>query len=98
MRILWSDHAIDQLEQIHHYIAQDSEAVAMMWVRGLLDFVERRDQFPRSGRAVKEFPGEEYREWIFGSYRIIYREYEDRLEILAIVHGARLLNDSSVDI
>jgi len=34
---------------------------------------------------------ERYRELIVRPYRIIYRVFDDRVEIIAVVHGARLL-------
>jgi len=46
-------------------------------------------EFPESGRVVPEYEAKQVRELIGGSYRIWYRLRDDRVEILAILHGAR---------
>lgn len=47
--------------------------------------------YPESGRAVPEFDAPDIREVIESPYRIIYRARSDRVDVLAVVHGARLL-------
>ena len=46
---------------------------------------------PQSGQTVPEYGVPEIRELIEGPYRIIYRTREEVVEVLAVVHGARLL-------
>jgi len=46
---------------------------------------------PRAGKIVVEFENENIRELIEGNYRIIYFVSEDKIEIVRIHHGARLL-------
>jgi toxin ParE1/3/4 len=46
---------------------------------------------PQSGEVVPEYGLVTFRELIEGSYRIIYRMLPDRVEVLAVIHGARLL-------
>jgi len=48
-------------------------------------------QFPESGRIVPEIDDPEIRERFVYSYRVIYRVETDRLLIVAVVHGRRLL-------
>jgi len=40
---------------------------------------------------VPEFPGSGLRELLHGNYRIIYRVHPDRVAILSVYHGQRLL-------
>jgi toxin ParE1/3/4 len=47
--------------------------------------------FPKSGHVVAEYQDPEIREVIEGLYRVIYRVSADEVQILAVVHGARLL-------
>ena len=47
--------------------------------------------FPLSGRMVPEYEAPDVREIIERPYRIIYRIKPDQIDILAVVHGARML-------
>jgi len=55
---------------------------------------ERVADFPGSGRVVPEVAPSDVREILLGSYRVIYRVRRDLIEILAVFHGARLLDPS----
>jgi plasmid stabilization system protein ParE len=46
---------------------------------------------PRMSRVVPELRNRELREVIVGAYRILYRHRNDSVEIVTIVHSARLL-------
>ncbi len=48
-------------------------------------------RFPRSGRKVPEFDGENIRELIAYSYRIIYTIEPEEVTIAAVIHGKRML-------
>jgi toxin ParE1/3/4 len=50
--------------------------------------------FPNMGAIVSEWNDERYRQRIVYSYRLIYRTTDDRVEILTVIHGARLLPGS----
>jgi len=50
--------------------------------------------FPMSGRKVPEYELENIREIIEKPYRIIYRIRKDRIDILAVMHGAQLLPEN----
>nr|WP_223807583.1 type II toxin-antitoxin system RelE/ParE family toxin [Pseudanabaena sp. UWO311] len=47
--------------------------------------------FPNSGRMLPEINLEQIREVIEANYRIIYYVGSDRIDILAVVHGAKNL-------
>ena len=48
--------------------------------------------FPESGRIVPEYNLRNIREIINQNYRIVYRVKSEIVEIVTIVHGARLLD------
>ena len=56
--------------------------------------MNRLRDFPESGQIVLEFGDPKIREVLHGSYRIIYRVGLDRIDILTVFHGARLLDDT----
>jgi len=53
--------------------------------------LEQIGSFPLSGRMVPEYESENVREVIEGSYRIIYLIKLDQIDIVAVVHSARVL-------
>ncbi|MGH6927235.1 MAG: type II toxin-antitoxin system RelE/ParE family toxin [Dongiaceae bacterium] len=91
MIVRWTETAIGHLTAIHDYIAQDSP----IYARRMVDRLTRRSQqieaFPLSGRVVPELGTESVREIIERPYRIIYRILPDRVDVVAVIHGARRL-------
>ncbi len=92
MRVHWTDNALSHLLDIYEYISQNSPFYAQRMVDRLTKRSEQIASFPMSGRNVPEYPGEDIRELIEKPYRIIYRIKPDQIDVLAVVHGARLLN------
>ena len=92
-KVIWTAPAVEDLRQIHQFIAKDSKQYAAITVRSLRGAAERLRNFPESGRPVPELPGSRYREVIVSPYRVIYRyaEEKNRVWVLAVVHGSRLL-------
>jgi toxin ParE1/3/4 len=74
--VRWTQHALDDLRDIHDFIARDSPRAAESLVDRLLTATERLATFPESGRVVPEFPELTYREIIVSSYRVLYRQRE----------------------
>jgi plasmid stabilization system protein ParE len=92
-KIIWSPKATDNLEEICNFIGEDSEFYARIFAQRIIDEIEKIPDFPKAGRIVPEYQQNNLREKIFQSYRIVYRIKPDAIEIVAIVHGARLLHD-----
>jgi plasmid stabilization system protein ParE len=57
-----------------------------VWSR-ILDRAPQLAAFPDSGRIVPEIGRVEIREVIEGPYRVIYQKADERLEVLAVIHG-----------
>ena len=76
------------LLEIWLYIAQDSPRAADR----LLDRIETQCRLladnPRLGRARPDV-APDARAWIVGRYLVLYRERDDGIEIVRVVHGAR---------
>ena len=89
--IVWARRALQDLESIASYIAQDSPAYAATVVRTLVNQTKMLANFPRSGRKVPEFDNENIRELLVYSYRLIYQLREDELVVAAVIHGKRIL-------
>jgi len=90
VRIEWSPLALERVEDIVQYIAQDDPEAARRWVVELFDTVGRPAYFPESGRVVPEVGLARMQEVIFGAYRVIY-SVRDHVEILTVRRGSQLL-------
>ena len=73
MKIIWSPLAIDRASEIADYISQDKPSVAEKWIDTVFSKVEQLKSSPEIGRVVPETKNEQFREIIYGNYRIIYR-------------------------
>jgi toxin ParE1/3/4 len=89
MKILWTDPAIEDLRNLHGYIAKDSEIYASNFVQNIILSVDKLLNFPRLGRMVPEADNENIREIFHQHYRIIYRCKDNLIEILTVIHGRR---------
>lgn len=91
MKLFWSPLALERLTEIAAFIAQDDLLTAEKWIEKIFTAVGRLRQFPDSGRVVPEIGMNEFREVIFGNYRIIYRKEVEMVAILTVRHGKQVL-------
>jgi addiction module RelE/StbE family toxin len=91
MRVHWTQNAIEHLVNIYEYIALNSPTYAKRMVDRITRRSEQIADLPLSGRKVPEYQSEDIRELIEKPYRIIYRIKADQIDVLAVIHGARLL-------
>jgi toxin ParE1/3/4 len=91
-KVIWLRASLDDLEQIGNYIGANSAAYGSTVVKKIYDAAMDLARFPQMGRVVPEWEDAAYRERIVYRYRLIYRlKGADRIEILSVIHGARLL-------
>jgi addiction module RelE/StbE family toxin len=90
-QVVWSPRAVDDVEAIALYIANDSTTYAAAVVKKILDTTRKLNDFPLAGRIVPEFDEENIREQFVYSYRIIYRIQDETITIAAVIHGKQLL-------
>lgn len=57
----------------------------MLWLKAFLNFLKRGES---------EYGDENLREKIYENYRIVYRLKGELIELVAISHGAKLLNQT----
>jgi len=94
MKIIWTELAIEQLEEYADYIALDKPSAALSWAKKIQKSVRKLKDFSESGRKVPEINRRNIREIIDGNYRIIYRIEEKRISILTIRNSRQLLSDN----
>ncbi len=91
MKIVWSPLAIDRASEISDYIALDKPTAAEKWINTVFSKVEQLKSSPEIGRIVPEIRNNQFRELIYGNYRIIYRIEQKKISILTIRHGKQIL-------
>ncbi len=92
VKIVWTEQAIQDLDDIGEYIANDSERYSRQVVQTLFDSVDLLESHPKAGRMVPEYGLPHLRELISGNYRVVYRIADKyRVDIITVHHSARLL-------
>jgi toxin ParE1/3/4 len=88
MEIIWRAVALDGLERARRYIAQDNPAAAARVHERILSSVSRLAQMPNSGRPGRV---DGTRELVVTPtpYIVAYTVLDNRVEILAVQHGAQ---------
>lgn len=89
--LIWSGESLDDIDAIAQFIARDSLHHAQRVVEGLFELGDVIATHPLAGRVVPELHDEAVRERFLYSYRVIYEVRAERIEILAVLHGRRLL-------
>ncbi|WP_297900402.1 type II toxin-antitoxin system RelE/ParE family toxin [Metallibacterium sp.] len=89
--VIWSSEALDDLDAIAQFIARDSPHHAQRVVEALFELGEVIAAHPRAGCVVPELGDVQVRERFLYSYRLIYEVRLERIEVLAVLHGRRLL-------
>ncbi len=90
-RIIWTEPALSDLNEIAEYIALDNINAAKALIKKVFVKVERLKEFPKSGRVPPELKGSRYREVVLGPCRIFYRIDKNKIYILYVMRGERKL-------
>ena len=91
-RVVWSQEALSDIEDIASYISKDSPVYAQAVVSKIIHASRKLIDFPLSGRMVPEVDDEDIREKFIYSYRLIYQVSKNQAIVLAVIHGKRLLS------
>jgi toxin ParE1/3/4 len=89
-KLNWTLEALDWLEDIHAYIAQDNPGAAARVIDGIVEKAELLRSHPAIGTRLRVVPEGEVRMLLYGHYRIAYllRAGADVIDILGVFHGA----------
>lgn len=89
--IIWAPRALEDLESLVEFIARDSPVSAQRFASRLVRRVEALADQPDSGSWLPEDDRGIYRQIFQGPYRVIYRFDGERVFIVAVHHGSRLI-------
>jgi toxin ParE1/3/4 len=90
VKILFSPSARTQFLEALDYIRQDNPRAVTRFRQRAEAVLRRLGKFPKSGRALPEFPELPYRELVITPYRFFYRIRGKTIWIVAVWHGAQL--------
>ena len=88
MEIIWRRTALNDLEGIRRYIAQENPAAGARIRARIRNAVEQLVDHPHLGRPGRV---EGTREFVIAGtpFIVVYRVVNNRLRILSVIHGAR---------
>jgi toxin ParE1/3/4 len=92
MKLVWSPLAVERALEAKVYIAADNPRAADKWASGLVSAVLKLKRHPKLGRVVPEIGLEEYRQIVYGNYRVVYRISANTVFILTVRHFSRLVD------
>jgi plasmid stabilization system protein ParE len=85
----WAEPAQDDLEAIRAYIALDSTVAADRFIARLKRAALNLRRFPYSGEVLRVDERGQVREIYVRSYKVIFHRSDEKIQILAVIHGAR---------
>ncbi len=97
MRIIWSPLAITRLEEISDYIALDNLSAADKFIDDVFEKVNNLKTNAEIGRVIPELNISNFREVIFGNYRIIYKYDQKVISVLTVRNFKQILPMSDIN-
>ena len=96
-RLIWTEPALQDLEQIADYIALDDPAAAKRLIRKVFSKVELLRSFPGMCPVPHDLPDSRYRHLVVSPLRIFYRIEDDRVLVVYVMRSERLLRTSDLE-
>lgn len=88
-RIIWTEPALQDLDEIADYISLDKPAAARRFVQRVFERIGQLVTHPKSGSVPAELKGTQYRQLVIPPVRIFYRAQNDAVYIVYIMRGER---------
>ncbi|HUB89786.1 MAG TPA: type II toxin-antitoxin system RelE/ParE family toxin [Dyella sp.] len=90
-KVIWTDPALSELEEIADYIALENPPAANALVQRVFAHVAQLADHPESGSKPQELKGWRYRQIIEPPCRILYRIDGDHVVILYVMRSEKQL-------
>lgn len=88
-QIIWTEPALDDLNNIAEYIAVSNPNAAKQLVENVFSKVQTLEQFPDSGRVAEEISNLNYREVVVNPCRVFYKVDNASVYILHVMRQER---------
>ena len=89
MRVIFAVSALDDLDEIASWIAQESPRRAVSFIAELHAACRGLARHPRRFQIVSRYTGREMRRRVHGAYLIFYEVDASEVRIVRVLHGAR---------
>ena len=96
IKVLWTETAKTDFNEIIDYIAIDSVENALKQYERIKSICQKIEEFPEQGRIIPELENQniiKYREIILPPWRIMYKKEKNVIYIMAILDGRRNIED-----
>ena len=94
MKVIWSKESLNRLIEIEEFIAEDNPLKAIEFTDFLVSKSFIIEENPKMGRMVPEFSDPDIRELIIKGYRLVYRIGKNRIDVVTVFEGHRLIRKS----
>lgn len=91
-RIIWTQPALQELDEIADYISLDNSTAAKNLVREAFKRVDYLAEHLKSGKLLDEFEVSVYQEIVLPHCRIFYRTDDDIVYIIHVIREEQLLH------
>ena len=95
-RIIWTEPALQDLDEIADYISLDKPTAARRFVQRVFERIEQLATLPKSGAVPAELKGTQYRQLVIPPVRIFYRAQNDAVYIVYVMRGGRLFRNDDL--
>jgi addiction module RelE/StbE family toxin len=95
-RIIWTEPALQDLDEIADYISLDKPVAARQFVHRVFERIEQLANHPKSGSVPAELKGTQYRQLVVPPVRIFYRSQNDVVYIVYVMRGERLFRNDGL--
>ncbi len=95
-RIIWTEPALVDLDQIADYISLDKPTAARQFVQRVFDRIEQLSIHPNSGSVPPDLKGTQYRQLVIPPVRVFYRAQNDVVYIVYVMRGERLFHSDDL--
>ena len=89
MKVIFTEPALDDLEEIRAYIEQNYPSIRRSFERRLTAVIAHIGRWPEGSRRVAARPSVRVMPLIRYPYKVFYQVTEQGVEVLHIRHGAR---------
>ena len=96
-RLIWTEPALQDLEQIADYIALDDHSAASRLVQTVFEKAELLETFPEMCPVPHDLPASRYRHLIIGPLRIFHRVEGEEVYVIYVMRSERLLHKSDLE-
>jgi len=96
-RLIWTEPALQDLEQIADYIALDDHQAACRLVQTVFDKAALLETFPEMCPVPHDLPDSRYRHLVVGPLRIFHRVEGEKVFIVYVMRSERRLDLSDLE-